>query len=210
MSLYPDTAIWLAWVAWMLSWFAAAGWSRRTQRRAGGRRELLHLLVTSAGFLLLFCGRSSPEDPARQTSAFRLLNYDPMQLWSPSPEAGWALVALAVAGFLFCWWARLHLGRLWSGSVTRKEGHRIVDTGPYRLVRHPIYTGLILAAGATALDKGTVLALAGLLLIVLGFTVKARLEEQFLKTELGAETYDAYAARTPMLIPYPVLQRSRD
>ena len=107
-----------------------------------------------------------------------------------------------VAGFLFCWWARVHLGQLWSGNITLKADHRVVDTGPYRLVRHPIYTGLILAALATALEKATVLGLSGVLLITFGFWLKARFEEGFLRAQLGAAAYDAYAARTPMLIPF--------
>ena len=72
------------------------------------------------------------------------------------------MVLLCVMGFGFAWWARLHLGQLWSAFVTRKAGHRIVDTGPYGIVRHPIYTGIIAAAIALALVKGTVIALAGL------------------------------------------------
>ncbi len=95
----------------------------------------------------------------------------------------------------------MHLGRLWSGSVTLKPDHRVVDTGPYRLVRHPIYTGLILSALATAAEKGTVLGLAGFASIVLGFWIKAKFEEGFLRQELGREAYDSYAARTPMLVP---------
>ena len=54
-----------------------------------------------------------------------------------------------------------HLGRLWSGSITRKEGHRVVDTGPYALVRHPIYTGLIFALLATAIAQATVTGTRG-------------------------------------------------
>ncbi len=108
---------------------------------------------------------------------------------------------MTLGGYLFCWWARVHLGRLWSGTVTLKPDHRVVDTGPYRLVRHPIYTGLILSALATAAEKGTVLGFAGVALIVVGFWLKARLEEGFLRKELGPKAYDSYAARTPMLIP---------
>ena len=108
---------------------------------------------------------------------------------------------LTVAGFLFCWWARLHLGRLWSGSITLKSDHRVVDTGPYRLVRHPIYTGLIMAALGMALEKATLLAFGGLALLVVGLWLKARFEEGFLRAELGRQAYDAYAARTPMLLP---------
>ena len=98
------------------------------------------------------------------------------------------------------WWARLHLGRLWSSGVTRKDGHHIVDSGPYAIVRHPIYTGLIGATAAAAIQAGTVAALAGVAVLSLGFWIKARLEERFLRGELGAEAYDSYRRRVPMLI----------
>jgi protein-S-isoprenylcysteine O-methyltransferase Ste14 len=111
------------------------------------------------------------------------------------------MVLLCLIGFGFAWWARLHLGQLWSAFVTRKSDHHIIDTGPYRIVRHPIYTGIILAAMALAVVKGTVLAIAGALLVMLGFWVKARLEEGFLRQQLGAEAYDSYRRRVPMLVP---------
>src|SRR5450432_3399825 len=109
---------------------------------------------------------------------------------------------LCIIGFGFAWWARIHLGQLWSAFVTRKADHRIIDTGPYGIVRHPIYTGIILAAIAMAIVKGTVIAIAGALLATLGFWVKARLEEGFLREQLGAEEYDSYSRRVPMLVPF--------
>ena len=90
----------------------------------------------------------------------------------------------------------------WSSSVTRKEGHHVVDTGPYALVRHPIYTGVLVAAAATAIEQGTAASLAGMGLITLGYWIKARLEESFLRAELGTDAYDAYARRTGMLLPF--------
>jgi protein-S-isoprenylcysteine O-methyltransferase Ste14 len=111
------------------------------------------------------------------------------------------LVAVAIAGFAFTWWARLHLGRLWSSSVTRKADHHVVETGPYAIVRHPIYTGLLFAIAATVGMRASLATLAAAFLIVSGIYVKARLEEEFLRAELGADAYDAYARRVPMLIP---------
>jgi len=174
------------WAIWALSWFIAAIWSGRTQARPMVGSQVLYRVVTFGGAIMLFDFR----------------DWGPERLWRLSDAGEWAMVALAVLGFAFCWWARLHLGRLWSGSVTRKEGHRIVDTGPYRLVRHPIYTGLLVAALATAIERGTPVSFAGFCLMVLGCWIKARLEERFLRSELGAEPYDAYAKRTGMLVPF--------
>jgi protein-S-isoprenylcysteine O-methyltransferase Ste14 len=85
--------------------------------------------------------------------------------------------------------------------VVKKAGHHVVDTGPYRLVRHPIYSGLIFAAFATAIQKGTPFALLGVAIVTLAFCIKARREERFLRAELGENAYDAYACKTAMLVP---------
>lgn len=183
----PESAVGAAWLAWVVSWFAAALWADRAVKRPGFGAETLYRVVTLAGIVLLFgFGRRSAA----------------VKLWVVSDAAGWALVAAAVLGFLFCWWARVHLGRLWSGWVTKKAGHHIVDTGPYGIVRHPIYTGLIASVFATAIIKGTASALAGAAVMTAGFWIKARLEERFLSAELGAEAYAAYRRRVPMLIPF--------
>jgi protein-S-isoprenylcysteine O-methyltransferase Ste14 len=116
------------------------------------------------------------------------------------PPGLWGLTALVVGGLAFTWWARLHLGRLWSSAVTEKPDHRVVDTGPYGLVRHPIYSGVSWAAFATAMARGTIDAWAGAAVLLLGFYVKARIEEGFLRAQLGP-AYDAYARRVGMLIP---------
>jgi protein-S-isoprenylcysteine O-methyltransferase Ste14 len=122
-------------------------------------------------------------------------------LWPVSPIIGWLLASLAIFGFVFMWWARIHLGQLWSSSVTRKEHHHVVDTGPYAIVRHPIYTGLLIAIVATMLMRGTIITLTGSAIIAVGIYVKACVEEEFLRQQLG-ESYDAYAQHVPMLVPF--------
>jgi protein-S-isoprenylcysteine O-methyltransferase Ste14 len=122
--------------------------------------------------------------------------------WRPDAAERWAMVALVGAGLSFTWWARVYLGRLWSATIGRKAAHRLVDTGPYAVVRHPIYTGVIVAVIATALQRGTVQALAGAALLVASFYVKARMEETFLRGQLDPAAYDAYARRVPMLVPF--------
>jgi protein-S-isoprenylcysteine O-methyltransferase Ste14 len=128
-----------------------------------------------------------------------------LRLWHIGWTGAWVCVALIAIGLGFTWWARIYLGRLWSGRVTRKAEHRVVDTGPYALVRHPIYTGLLLAALATAAAKGTVLGIAGFAMLLLGLTLKARLEERWLAGELEGGAYADYRRRVPMLVPgWPV------
>jgi protein-S-isoprenylcysteine O-methyltransferase Ste14 len=151
--------------------------------------EWLYRIVTVVGMFLIF---------GIYTHSYR----GPFMLWRLGREAEWGLCAVVVLGFAFAWWARLHLGRLWSGWVTKKADHRVVDTGPYRIVRHPIYTGIILAAAATAIQKGTLVAVAGVAVVTLGFWIKARLEERFLRQELGPDAYNSYRRRVPMLLPF--------
>jgi protein-S-isoprenylcysteine O-methyltransferase Ste14 len=184
----PLYATYAIWAAWMLSWFIAASWSAQTEARPPFHRVLIDRALTVIGAFLLFTSR--PDAP---------LHAQP--LWYVDGNTGWLLTVLTAAGFLFCWWARIHLGRLWSSAVTRKHDHHIVDTGPYRIVRHPIYTGIILASFATAIAIGTPGSVVGAVIMSLGWYVKARVEERFLREQLGAQAYDAYAQKTAMLIP---------
>jgi protein-S-isoprenylcysteine O-methyltransferase Ste14 len=184
----PQLAIDLLWLLWGVSWWAAAWWSRRTQKRAPWRENLAHRIIVLLGLILLF-GLYSPRPLALH------------RLWTLPVSWGWVSVWVALAGFVFTWWARLHLGALWSSDVGRKNNHHVVTSGPYALVRHPIYSGLILAGAATAADLGTATAIAGAAIMTLGWYVKARLEENFLRAELGS-AYDGYGARVPMLVPF--------
>ena len=189
-SMKPLIAEYVLWGVWYVTWWAAAAWAAPGARRARAGAQALNYLMTGLGAVFLFAqnGRS----PLR----FSLL-------WRTPDAVAWALVALTLGAFAFCWWARLHLGRLWSGSTTLKADHRVVDSGPYRLVRHPIYSGALAAALAVAGMEGTLGAFIGAALLTLGFAGQARGEEVFLKQELGAASYEAYAARTPMLLPWP-------
>lgn len=176
------------WIAWLASWLLAALWANRTEKRASSRQTFIYQITILAGAALL-----TPWATRKLATA---------PLWHAGLAGGWALAVLTLAGLLFTWWARLHLGRLWSGTITRKEGHRIVDTGPYALVRHPIYTGLITAILASAVAEATWPALLGGALVTLGLWLKARIEERFLTAELGADAYGAYRRRVPMLVPF--------
>lgn len=123
-------------------------------------------------------------------------------LWHLGRFAQWSLLGIALLGFAFMWWAWLHLGRLWSSSITRKAEHHIVDSGPYAILRLPIYTGFILAAAAATIRACTVTAVIGAIVLTLGFRIKARLEKRFLREERGAQAYDSYRRRVPMVLPF--------
>jgi protein-S-isoprenylcysteine O-methyltransferase Ste14 len=183
----PGFVIIFLWGAWALSWVLASGWSNRTKKRLGLRGEVLHRLPLIAGVVLFAVPAHGYEGRLR--------------LWHVGWAEAWGCVGLVAAGLAFTWWARIHLGRLWSGSITRKEEHRVVDTGPYAIVRHPIYSGILLAFLGTLLAKGTVLGLVGAGLAALGLFIKARLEERWLASELGV-AYEEYRKRVPMLFPF--------
>jgi protein-S-isoprenylcysteine O-methyltransferase Ste14 len=189
MPMYfgPRVVFAVIWVGWVVSWLAASFWTARTQKRAGASLTSSYRVLLGVGAVLM------------TPWAARRLGAAP--LWNAGEAGSYLLAATALAGFAFTWWARIHLGRLWSSVITRKEGHRIVDSGPYALVRHPIYTGLIAALVASAIVEATPTALGGAALLIAGFWVKARGEERFLAAELGAETYEAYRRRVPMLQP---------
>jgi protein-S-isoprenylcysteine O-methyltransferase Ste14 len=185
----PQIALALTWIVWWLSWWVAALWSDRAVSRPPRRQQILYRLCAMAGVVLLFGG-------------YRHEFRSELVLWQTPDSIAWLMVAAAASGFAFTWWARLHLGRLWSANVGRKADHRVVDTGPYGVVRHPIYTGITLASIATAATRGTAAGWAGVAIMTAGWVIKARLEEGFLREQLGQEAYDAYARRVPMLVPF--------
>jgi len=113
ICMTPQDATSYIWWAWLVSWFAAALWSDHTIRRPSLRRQAAYRLTTICGALLLF-------------GWLGIRRYD-IRFWRLDGSLGWLFVATAAAGVLFMWWARLHLGRLWSGSVTRKADHHIVE-----------------------------------------------------------------------------------
>jgi len=190
----PETAIRAIWLAWWLSWLAAAAWSDRAVKRPPTRHQIVYRLLAALGAVLLF-------------GMYRHRLGMEMILWRTPIALAWSMAAVVFFGLAFTWWARIHLGRLWSSSVTRKADHHVVDTGPYGIVRHPIYTGIIVASLATAAMRGTALAWLGACVMTTGWVIKARLEEEFLREQLGPQAYGEYARRVPMLVPVPGRKR---
>jgi protein-S-isoprenylcysteine O-methyltransferase Ste14 len=176
------------WLLWVISWVLASRWSARTiKTTAPGSRTFEVLLVMGGAACMAAGGLRTGADLSHP-------------IYALDARAAWLLVGLVACGFLLCWWARLHLGQMWSMEVTLKQDHQIIDTGPYALVRHPIYTGLLLATWATAAIDATELGFAGAVMMTLGIYMKARREEELLTTELGPR-YEVYRRRVPMLVP---------
>ena len=173
------------WVLWLVSWQFAALWRSKPTVRAPRRSYRAQFIVVALGFFLVFNALPRLEQP---------------HLWPVGAVLGWSMEAVIVAGILFAWWARIHLGKLWSCAIERMAEHRLVDSGPYAMVRHPIYTGLIAAAFATAAIRATPWALLGAGLFALGFALKARVEERFMEEALP--DYAAYRRRVGMLVPW--------
>ncbi|HWA30908.1 MAG TPA: isoprenylcysteine carboxylmethyltransferase family protein [Rhizomicrobium sp.] len=199
-GMWPDTAIYIPWWIWAITWVAASVWANQTVKRAGFNREWFYRLLALGGFVFLLGGYFRQHNGHISYGRWPGILGD--IIWQPPLEIGWALVIVTFLGFAFAWWARIHLGRLWSGSITRKEGHHVVDSGPYGIVRHPIYTGILLSGVASAVVMGTPHAYIGAALLIVAYWVKARLEERWLREELGPEAYDAYRRRVPMLLPF--------
>jgi protein-S-isoprenylcysteine O-methyltransferase Ste14 len=109
--------------------------------------------------------------------------------------------AVTAMGLTLAIWARRRLGRNWSGKITIKVEHQLIRTGPYRLLRHPIYTGILTIYAGTAVVTGTRLAIVGVAVAVFAYARKIRLEEATMRTVFGPE-YDAYCHETWALVPW--------
>ncbi len=191
---FPRISIAFLWIVWIVGW-RAVGWSNRkgviVQPIAD---RLAYGVPTVAGAMLLV---------ANPRGAGLL---QPWRALSPTPLA-WFGLACVLAGLLFTVWARRVLGQYWSVMPTLKASHAIIRTGPYALVRHPIYTGLLLALFGTAVMETTVAAATGFLLVLIGFVIKAGQEERLLTGHFGAP-YAEYQAQVPALVPRPWRRRS--
>jgi protein-S-isoprenylcysteine O-methyltransferase Ste14 len=185
---WPTRLLALIWLAWVVSWVVASFWSGRTKTHVPTVSSLAYRIPILLGAILFmpWTGRALGETPLYRLGG-----------------AGISVFAvLVLLGISFTWWGRIHLGRFWSNAITHKEDHKVVDTGPYGMVRHPIYTGLIFAILATGIAIGTWTAILGAICISFGQWQKARMEEGFLTAELGPEAYGPYCARVPMIVPF--------
>lgn len=175
------------WVAWLIYWWLSARNVKPTRSRESVAAELRHRGPLILAALLLAAPRLVPKVLTR-----RFLPVGPV-----FPVLG---VVLLAGGLGFTVWARRHLGRNWSASVVVKEDHALVRTGPYRFVRHPIYTGILLAFLGMVVTIGEWRGLVALALAFVSFLVKSRAEEARMRETFPE--YDAYARGTAALVPY--------
>ena len=182
------------WLAWLLYWVISALSAKTTRRRESLGSRLSHVVPLLIGVALIVW----PRVPSDWLS-LRLLPHRPLTY-----AVG---VALLVLGLAFTVWARLHLGRNWSGTVTLKEGHELIRSGPYAYVRHPIYTGLLVALLGSAVACGELRAMIGLSVVAGAFIRKLRIEERLMR-EIFPGQYQRYCAQVPALVPFTKLPRS--
>jgi protein-S-isoprenylcysteine O-methyltransferase Ste14 len=194
-QVFVDRALILAlWAAWLLYWAFSAGNAKTTQRRESLPSRLSYLVPLLLGAWLI----SGPRLRAGWLSL-------PVLPEAPARDLlGLVLVAL---GLGFAVWARVHLGRNWSGAVTLKQGHELIRSGPYAWVRHPIYAGLLVAFLGTALECADACALLGLAIVLFSFVRKLSMEEALMRQTFPAE-YARYSAEVPALVPFTKARRS--
>lgn len=188
MSLIHQYLIFGLWLAWLIYWMAASRGNKEVAQRESGASRASHLIPLSIGAWLLFAQRT-PWAPLNE-------RFVPLAEWPF--VAGAILVALGLA---FAVWARVYLGGNWSGTVTLKRGHELVRSGPYRFVRNPIYTGLIVAFIGSALARGMRGSVLGVAIAFGAVWHKSRIEERVLHDAFG-EQYDDYKRETAALIPF--------
>jgi len=176
------------WLVFVATWVIGALSTKRTVYRETRAQRLRYWVwLVIACFLLLY-GRRLPYP----------LNLRIVPAMAPPACAA---AVLCIIGLAFAFWARVTLGRNWSGVVTLKEGHELVERGPYRFVRHPIYTGILTMFFATALALGHVAGFAATLLMFASFWIKLCVEEQLMLQQFP-HRYAVYGRRVKRIIPF--------
>jgi protein-S-isoprenylcysteine O-methyltransferase Ste14 len=176
----------ICWLTWLVVWVAMSFGTKRTVERSG----IVRYRLVAAAVILGIVATAHGLDFSSHG-----------RLWQTTPALGIVTAFLVVAGFAFCVWARVTLGRNWSGEVTFKEDHELIESGPYALARHPIYTGLILMAVGTALNYGRAFGFVVLAGLCGGLWWKARAEERVMSRHFP-DAYPGYKARVHAIIPF--------
>ena len=188
MSL--DVSHWInsIWILLGTYWGVSALWAKPAARRENLGSRVFHMAIMIAAFALLF----SKSTHVGILGARLIPDYDWIR---------WVGLGLTVAGCSFAVWARVRLGSNWSGTVTVKQNHELIQSGPYAIVRHPIYSGFLLGALGTALSVGEARGLIALALAFVGWFAKTRVEEQFMVEQFNGD-YVRYRREVKRLIPF--------
>jgi len=177
----------LAWIVFLGYWLVSALRLKKVKQREARGQRLVQIAFMVVAYALVF----------NDTLGRGWLG---TRFFPASETIGETGFLLAVVGVAFAIWARWHLGENWSGTVTLKEGHELIRSGPYRYIRHPIYTGMLIAFAGTVLALGELRGLLAFLIALACFYLKARKEERFLAQEFG-ESFTEHARRTGMFLP---------
>ncbi len=187
VRMHPRTGMWISgglWIAFIAYWSAAAKNSGAAKSSEPQRSRGVHELLLNAGLLLLFV-------PVWGLAGHFLPHARSLTL---------AGLGVQAAFFLLAWWSRRHLGHNWSANVRIAQQHELVRSGPYRFVRHPIYTAMLGMSLGTTIVSGQYHSLLGLLIVAIAYWRKIRIEEAALGEAFGAE-YDEYRRKSWALIP---------
>jgi protein-S-isoprenylcysteine O-methyltransferase Ste14 len=176
------------WMVLALVWVVSALRTKRTIRSQSGASQLLYTAILVAGVYLIFAKQSGIPWLDRQLFPVTI----------PIVLTGLLAVLIGVA---FSVWARLMLGDNWSNRVTVKENHTLVRRGPYRIVRHPIYSGILLGMLGSAIQRGGIRCFAGVLICGFSFWLKTQAEERFMVQSFGEE-YLQYRRKVKALAPF--------
>jgi protein-S-isoprenylcysteine O-methyltransferase Ste14 len=180
----PDAAfISLCFASFAVAWIIGAFFSKRTRERSP---TLYLILFAVAIWVFLASGISHMPD---------------VELWPYTRQTGLVADIVVAFGLFFLLWARITLGTNWSGTVTIKENHELITTGPYAIVRHPIYTGMLVMLFGVAILTGHAIVFGFVAVVTVAMWVKSLTEEGMMTKEFP-DAYPAYRQRVPALIPF--------
>jgi protein-S-isoprenylcysteine O-methyltransferase Ste14 len=177
----------IPWIVFIVYWIAGALKTRATREKESFTSRFVVLAIEVIGYLLIFSASTGIGVLGTRVLPRSLLG----------PVVG---VVLTWLGIALAIWARYHLAEYWSARVTIKEGHQLIRTGPYTHLRHPIYSGLVLATLGSALVIDRWRCVLGLCLVLAGYCFKAKKEETMLTQQFG-DAFREHQKHTGFLIP---------
>jgi protein-S-isoprenylcysteine O-methyltransferase Ste14 len=175
------------WIAFGLYWIIAAKHSRKAGTHEPAFHRVLRWAILVITFTLLF---------------WRQLDWGVLgrRAWPEVPGIAVAGFVATLLGLVVAIWARMHLGEYWSDKVVLKLGHRLIRTGPYAHMRHPIYSGVLLGVLGTAVVLGKVRGLLAFLMLLTNYAIKARREDKLLSSSFPDE-FRIHAQHAGFLLP---------